>query len=413
MSEWSEHKTADGLHPDGEEQQLMWFMNRARSAPAAEGSWLASSTDPDVADGRDWFGVNIAALQAAFNAIPARAPAAFDRRIYEASKIHADDLIARDAQDHSNQVDRVTAAGFNWQSIRVSVFSYAESALNAHAALNIDWGNGPNGMQDPPGHRKAIMGEPVVTGQPISNVGWALVSETNPTTDVGPYVFAGAYAHGQTSEYTQFLVGTVWNDANSNAVYDPGEGLDGVRVEPDSGAYYAVTGEAGGYAIPVASAATWLVTFSEGDLGLESYVRSVTLGSESVLLDFNLNDRDSDGVDNAVDNCPDTYNPGQANHDNDALGDDCDDDDDNDGTLDGSDAFPFNPDETLDTDSDGMGDNFETTYSFSISDPSDAAEDADDDGWSNLKEFQRGTNPRDPESPGFHPLPWLILLLGT
>ena len=45
------------------------------------------------------------------------------------------------------------------------------------------------------------------------------------------------------------------------------------------------------------------------------------------------------------------------NHDNDAMGDACDDDDDNDGVLDVNDAFPFDPTEWEDTDGDGIGNN--------------------------------------------------------
>ncbi len=68
-------------------------------------------------------------------------------------------------------------------------------------------------------------------------------------------------------------------------------------------------------------------------------------------------DRDSDGVDNKVDNCPDTPNPDQINSDNDANGDACDTDNDNDEYLDVVDNCPitFNSDQS-DIDSDGVGD---------------------------------------------------------
>ncbi len=39
-----------------------------------------------------------------------------------------------------------------------------------------------------------------------------------------------------------------------------------------------------------------------------------------------LNDRDSDGVSDPIDNCPDDYNPGQEDGDNNTVGDVCDDD---------------------------------------------------------------------------------------
>jgi hypothetical protein len=52
-------------------------------------------------------------------------------------------------------------------------------------------------------------------------------------------------------------------------------------------------------------------------------------------------DADTDGIEDAVDNCPNVANADQANYDGDSAGDACDTDDDNDGVLDGDDAVPF------------------------------------------------------------------------
>lgn len=48
-----------------------------------------------------------------------------------------------------------------------------------------------------------------------------------------------------------------------------------------------------------------------------------------------------------------------------------------------------------DTDHDGMPDIWELTYGFRYFDPSDASQDADFDGMTNLEEYRAGTNPRD------------------
>jgi Ig-like domain-containing protein/thrombospondin type 3 repeat protein len=48
-----------------------------------------------------------------------------------------------------------------------------------------------------------------------------------------------------------------------------------------------------------------------------------------------------------------------------------------------------------DTDGDGMPDAWEATYALNASDPSDAPQDADGDGLTNLQEYRAGTNPRD------------------
>ncbi|WP_028580908.1 hypothetical protein [Desulfogranum japonicum] len=281
-TEWTYHKTADGSHPSGHEQQALWLMNRARFNPTQEGIWLASSTDPEVAGERDYFGVNKTTLRSEFASYAAKGPAAFDNRLYAAAYAHSVDLIARDAQDHTNQFARVDSAGFHYTQARGSVFSFASSGINAHAAWNIDWGYGADGMQDGRGHRMATMS---VDGD-YTNVGIAAIHETNSATDVGEYVTTGNYCQantGYSNHYNMFIVGTVWTDVNGNDQYDPGEGKANVTVRPSQGTYYAITGSAGGYAIPVGNG-TYSVTFSGGGL-TDTYTKSVTVSGKSALLD--------------------------------------------------------------------------------------------------------------------------------
>ncbi|MEM7206604.1 MAG: tandem-95 repeat protein [Pseudomonadota bacterium] len=83
-------------------------------------------------------------------------------------------------------------------------------------------------------------------------------------------------------------------------------------------------------------------------------------------------DDDSDGVPNALDNCPDDANADQADFDEDAAGNACDDDDDNDGLTDvQEDAYDF----------------------LDPLNPDDAQEDFDGDGVSNIDEILNGDNP--------------------
>ena len=83
-------------------------------------------------------------------------------------------------------------------------------------------------------------------------------------------------------------------------------------------------------------------------------------------------------------------------------------DSDGDGYPDDEDAFPNDPDEWLDTDGDGIGNNadtdddgdgmsddFENDYGLDPLDASDANEDLDGDGYTNLEEYQAGTDPSD------------------
>jgi hypothetical protein len=75
------------------------------------------------------------------------------------------------------------------------------------------------------------------------------------------------------------------------------------------------------------------------------------------------------------------------------------------------DAFPLDDAENVDTDNDGIGNNadtdddndnlpdaYETANNFNPLDGSDAQQDADDDGSSNIAEFEAGSDPNDPDS---------------
>jgi hypothetical protein len=100
-------------------------------------------------------------------------------------------------------------------------------------------------------------------------------------------------------------------------------------------------------------------------------------------------------------------------------------DSDGDGVPDSIDAFPNDPNESIDTDKDGIGNNADLDDdndgmpdSWEIASGlnplvNDANLDKDGDGFTNLQEYQAGTNPNDPNSvpKKTNSMPWLQLLL--
>ena len=136
-----------------------------------------------------------------------------------------------------------------------------------------------------------------------------------------------------------------------------------------------------------------------------------------------INDTDGDGVPDHQDAFPNDPNE-SADADGDGTGDNADLDDDNDTVPDLDDAFPLNPSESVDTDNDGIGNNadtdddndgmpdtFENASGLDPLENADADGDADGDGFSNLVEYRRRSDPNDFNSTPKTILPWLPILL--
>jgi hypothetical protein len=108
----------------------------------------------------------------------------------------------------------------------------------------------------------------------------------------------------------------------------------------------------------------------------------------------NPNSTDSDGdlVMDDIDNCIAVANAGQGDHDIDGTGSACDTDDDNDGLSDSYENSNGLGRTTWDTDGDGMDDGWEVEHGLNpLAD--DSAADPDGDGFTNLDEYNNGTDP--------------------
>ena len=246
--------------PTGEEQLYLEHINRSRANPTAEGVRLAGVTDPDVLAAYAYFGVNLAMMTNRFATNPPVPPLAFNAKLIDAARWHSGDMFANRYQSHSqtnggvirDPGQRLTYDGYSWTTWGENVFSAAKNVSYGHAAFNVDWGSGPGGMINPPGHRNNIH-----NGN-FREVGIGVFNGVN--GPVGPQLVTQDFATQPGA--TPFITGVVYSDLDGDNSYGLGEGVGGVTVAVDKSPYYAISANSGGYAVPVTTNGNYTVIFS-------------------------------------------------------------------------------------------------------------------------------------------------------
>lgn len=266
--------------PTDEEQLYLEYVNRARADPTAEGVRFVNDSDPDVRAAYDFFNVDLGLLESQFRLLPPAPPVSFHPALVAAARRHARDMFDHDFQGHtgtdgSSVGTRASDAGYPWRFIAENVYARAKSVWHGHAGFNVDWGNGPGGIQNPPGHRENIH------DADVREMGVGVVNGSNGS--VGPQVVAQAL--GDRPGITPFVTGVVYYDFDGNQFYDLGEGIGGVTVRVSGSPAHALTARSGGYSVPVSATGPSTVTFSVP--GLPDVDKAVTLtGSANVKADY-------------------------------------------------------------------------------------------------------------------------------
>ncbi|MFB0611671.1 CAP domain-containing protein [Aurantiacibacter poecillastricola] len=252
--------------PTDLEQLHLELINDARLDPMGNAArYLTSyspllSPHPNIQGAMNYFGVTGSALLSAYQALSPAAPLAWNGNLGDAALTHTQVMIDTDLQTHQAPGEpglgqRANNAGYTgWYNLAENVYAYAQDPLHGHAGFMVDWGNGPNGMQNPAGHRISIM-NPVYT-----EIGIGVIIENNPATQVGPQVTTQNFGNRGKS----FLLGVAYGDSDGNDFYSRGEGLAGLSIT--QGGARATSTSSGGYAFEVTRSSNVVFTLTGGGL---------------------------------------------------------------------------------------------------------------------------------------------------
>ncbi|MDQ6860240.1 MAG: CAP domain-containing protein [Verrucomicrobiota bacterium] len=282
-------------NPSNEQQYMIELINRARVNGAAEAARTGLSGlqegSPTI-NGQTWTIQN------------ANQPLSWNPQLATAAQNHATNLNNADqfflgVSPHTfggtTPAQRIAAAGYNAapytgrttaggsypgeENVSEAVtqgsgsFSGAkliQGVLDAHNGLFVDT------TVPGRGHRSTMMLE--FYREAGVGISAGTDNQTNPGQPGGPWDSLYIVENfGTAAGSTPFITGVVYNDANGNGVYDPGDGIGGVRVDVAGANFFAITTASGGYSVPVPANGTYAVTFSGG--GVPTTQRSATVAS--------------------------------------------------------------------------------------------------------------------------------------
>ena len=276
--------------PSDREQYLLELINAARANPAGEGQMLAGITDSEILRYYSYYKVDLGQVTAAFNGYAAKPPLAFNAALMASAAEQSAYQASAGVQTH-NSADgttfdkRITAAGYQWSGLGENVYAYAEDPFFGHVGLIVDWG-----VPDID-HRANLMNldANVPTFREIG-----ISCADSSIKDFGPLVITEDFGAPQDSSVA-YVTGVIYQDNNGNGAYDEGEGLAGVTVTPDAGTYYATTGAAGGFVIPLpaSGSGTLTITAAGGGLGTARVKTINYTAGTNVKVDFTTADATS------------------------------------------------------------------------------------------------------------------------
>ncbi len=283
------------VFPSPNEQYLLELTNRIRLDPNQELDRILATRDREVNNALDYFETNLSVLRQQWTELEPAPPLAWSGELHNSAETHNKRTIAADTQSHflpnePGLIDRIRDAGYDPSSVAENIFAYPESIEAAHAGFAIDWGVGPNGIQEPAGHRISM------TNSLYREVGIDITEEHDPNTSVGTFVVTQHFGINRSAIWGMgdaYLVGVVYTDTiKDDDFYTPGEGLGNVTITVSDlvsdRVFSATTWDAGGYQIALPKG-NYRVDFTvdlNDDGAIEVVSRQIAMSNENLKLDW-------------------------------------------------------------------------------------------------------------------------------
>jgi len=257
--------------PTANEQYIVELINRARSDPSAEAARYGVGLNSDLAPGTI--------------TTDSKQPLAISPLLIDSADAHSlsmllGDYFSHTGSDGSTARERMYSAGWDDENNgsatgeNLSVAGSTDSSA-ANSVQTLDEQH--EDLVQSAGHRSVMMRDrysEIGVGQQIGEFqGFTASMITENFADAG----------------RTFLTGVAIDDNDGDDFYDVGEGLGSITVTAtgSAGTFTTTTWSSGGYTLEV-GAGTYDVTFSGGVFGAGYDVGSVTVSSENVKVDANL-----------------------------------------------------------------------------------------------------------------------------
>jgi uncharacterized protein YkwD len=292
-------------NPTNEQQYMLELINRARADGGAEAARLQGFTTNNsppfnggLQEGPPNFSGEVFAIANSAQ------PLSWNPLLFNAAQNHANNLNNGDQffsgqnphtypDDTSNPEERINAAGY---VMDLSQYNGPTSASGffpgpENVATNVSIGSGPyTGAK----LIATILTQhnALFTDTTVPSRGHRMTTMLTYWREIGIGVSAGTDQDNgntweslytvqnfgkQTNSNTPFITGVIYNDANGNGFYNPGEGIGGVRVDVAGSGRFAISTASGGYSVPVPGNGSYNVTFSGG--GQPTTQRTVTVAN--------------------------------------------------------------------------------------------------------------------------------------